>query len=217
MAADSAAAAVRRRRQPHADDGPPGPEGRAQALQRADRPRPEPAAGERHSRRHHHRPAPRAATSRRTACSAAATRASRSRFSATICRPRSARRIDVEERHGQGSGDSQRPRRPRRRPSGARRAGRPPEGGVVRPVGDRRGEHHPHQRRRHAGRAVPRSAATSIRSSCGCARRIASASKTSTTCSISTPSGQVLQAKNLMTVKNQAGPTEIAAQEPGAR
>ncbi len=52
--------------------------------------------------------------------------------------------------------DSQRARRPRRRPSGARHSGRSSEGGASRAVGHRRRQLDPHQRRRHAGGVLPR-------------------------------------------------------------
>ena len=144
-----------RRRQPHPDDDPAGAEGRAEALQRADRPRPEPSAGERHSRRDHHDPR----LGRQPAGEPPARQrrlAHRARDPRRRSADRAAHGARSEERDGQGSGGPQRPRRPRRRPPGAGRAGRPPEGGAVRPVGDRRRELDPHQRRRHAGGAVPR-------------------------------------------------------------
>ena len=86
-----------------------------------------------------------------------------------------------QERDGQGARSAQRARRPRRRTAGARDPGRPAEGGAPRPVG--------HQRRRtrsapaSAARRRPSSAsrATSTRSSCGCAKRTAAGSRTSTT------------------------------------
>ena len=74
-------------------------------------------------------------------------------------------------------------RRPRRRPSGNRGPRRSRQGGHARPVRHRRGQHDPHQPRRHAGGDVPRGGQRVSRSSCGCGRRIAARSPRSATCS----------------------------------
>ena len=61
-----------------------------------------------------------------------------------------------------------------------------------------RGHDHPDQRRRYHRRAVPRSAATSTRSSSGCASRTAQEVGDVGDVLLSTPSGQVIPAKNVM-------------------
>ena len=138
------------------DDHPARAEGRAEALERADRARPEPAAGERHPRRDHHDPrlgrqpaGEPPARQRRHA-------ASRSRSAATTCS--TAQRIALEAKNVMDKVPEVRNARVGRdegRP-GARGPGRSAEGGAARAVGDQRRQLHPHQRRRHAGGVLPR-------------------------------------------------------------
>ena len=106
-------------------------------------------------------------------------------------------------------GCAQRADQPRGRPARAGDRRRSAEGRAARPVASptsptASARTSPARRRRSSA-----STATSTRSSSGCGRRTASASRTSTTCLINAPSGQVLQAKNLLTLRNQSGPTEI--------
>ena len=81
---------------------------------------------------------------------------------------------------------------------------------------DRRRQHDPHERRRHAGGVLPRARQRISRSSCGCAKKTASGVEDINDVLISTPAGQVLQAKNLLTLDNQTGPDADSAQEPAA-
>ena len=67
-----------------------------------------------------------------------------------------ARGAERQGRDGPRARGPQLARWPRRRPSGARDPGRSAQGRAARAVGDRRGELHSHQRRRHAGRVFPR-------------------------------------------------------------
>ena len=79
-----------------------------------------------------------------------------------------------------------------------------------------RRQHDPDQRRRARRPRSTASAATSTRSSCGCAKRIARAISDVGDVLVSTPGGQVVPARNLLAVDREAGPVADRSQEHGA-
>ena len=181
----------RRQREPDAGHHSPRAEGRAHALERRDRADAEPAAGRRHPGRHHHD----ARLGRQPGHDAPAGRRGRRWWRRRRRRqPSGARNPRRRPRRGASAWRS----RPRRSSTRCRKSatcaigrddGRPELAILVdRPKAALLGlgvsnvaSSDPDERRRHARRRSSASPATSIRSSCGSARKIATASTTSTT------------------------------------